>query len=48
MSKEKKEEFKKFIVQKDFVLDKAYKRGNEIVLSNPKAIELLIKNKFIK
>lgn len=46
MEKEKK--ILKFIVQKDFVLDKLYKRGNEILLSDKKTIDLLLTNKLIK
>ncbi len=43
-----KEEIKTFTVIKEITVDKLYKVGSEIQLSDKKTIEKLTSNKFIK
>lgn len=45
---EKEVKTKSFKVSKEFTLDKLYRVGSKIELSDKKTIEKLISNKFIK
>lgn len=45
---EKEIKTKSFTVKKEFTLDKSYRVGSKIELSDKKTIEKLISNKFIK
>lgn len=45
---EKEIKTKSFVVKKEFTMDKLYRVGSKIELSDKKVIDKLISNKFIK